>query len=293
MKNDPRLKDLIGKEVYKPTVHLIGFPSDEGVNINGGRVGASKAPSAIFEQLLKFTPHPLHIKQHSSLLKNTEGLTLLECSGDLNQDHDNLGDSVAGFLSDQMIPVILGGGHETAFGHFLGYTKSKLPVNIINIDAHADVRELKNGKAHSGSPFRQAIEHPSGVCKSYNVFGLNPVSTSAEHVRYVRNQGEAVFEQTFSVDAILNHLNLFEEGSVMITMDMDAVNQADAPGVSAPNASGIKKQEWLQLAYGFGKHPKVTSFDLCEVSPEFDRDNQTVKLAALTVWYFLLGFALR
>jgi len=76
-------------------------------------------------------------------------------------------------------------------------------------------------------------------------------------------------------------------------MDMDAVKQADAPGVSAPNALGIKKEDWLQLAYGFGKHPKVTSFDLSEVNPEFDRDNQTVKLAALTVWYFLLGVALR
>jgi formiminoglutamase len=189
--------------------------------------------------------------------------------------------------------MILGGGHETAFGHFLGYAKSELSVNIINIDAHADVRELKNGKAHSGSPFRQAVEHQSRRCKSYNVYGLNPASVSADHLAYVSKQGDAVFEQSISVDAILNRLNLFDEESIMVTMDMDAVRQADAPGVSAPNASGISKDDWLKLSYGFGNHPKVTSFDLCEVNPEFDRDNQTVKLAALTVWYFLLGVALR
>jgi arginase family enzyme len=109
----------------------------------------------------------------------------------------------------------------------------------------------------------------------------------------VNKQGDAVFEQSVSVDAILNRLNLFEEDSIMVTMDMDVVFQADAPGVSAPNASGVGREDWLKLAYGFGNHPKVTSFDLSEVNPQFDRDNQTVKLAALTVWYFLLGVALR
>jgi len=292
-KEDPRLRDFIGKNNSQPKVHLIGFPSDEGVKINGGRPGASKAPKLIFEELLKLTPHPVHFDKHIQLLEKTENLNLLVCSGDLSADHERLGKSTASSLSDQVFPVILGGGHETAFGHFLGYAISELPVNIINIDAHADVRELKNGKAHSGSPFRQAVEHQSGICKSYNVYGLNPASVSVDHRAYVQNRGEAVFEQSFSVDGILNRLNLFDENSIMVTMDMDAVRQADAPGVSAPNASGISKEDWLKLAYGFGNHPKVTSFDLCEVNPEFDRDNQTIKLAALTVWYFLLGVALR
>lgn len=291
--DDPRLRDIIGKYSNQPTVQLLGFPSDEGVKINGGRVGASKAPQLIYDELQKLTPHPVHIDRHTKLLKKTDSLTQLNCSGDLYADQKNLGKSTADFLSDQVLPLILGGGHETAFGHFLGYAKSNRPVNIVNIDAHADVREFKNGKAHSGSPFRQAIEHQSGMCSSYNVYGLNPASVSAGHLAFVRKQGDAVFEQSISVDAILNRLNLFDEESIMVTMDMDAVSQADAPGVSAPNASGISKNDWLKLAYGFGNHPKVTSFDLCEVNPEYDRDNQTVKLAALTVWYFLLGVALR
>ncbi|PKD42599.1 formimidoylglutamase [Rhodohalobacter barkolensis] len=291
--DDPRLRDIIGKNLNQPAVQLLGFPSDEGVIINGGRPGASKAPQLIYDELLKLTPHPVHIDRHTKLLKKTESLTHLNCSRDLSADQENLGESTAGFLSDQVLPVILGGGHETAFGHFLGYAKSTRPVNIVNIDAHADVREFKNGKPHSGSPFRQAIEHQSGMCRSYNVYGLNPASVSAGHLAFVRKQGNAVFEQSISADAILNRLNLFDEESIMVTMDMDAVRQADAPGVSAPNASGISKDDWLKLAYGFGNHPKVTSFDLCEVNPEFDRDNQTVKLAALTVWYFLLGVALR
>jgi len=291
--NDPRLKDLFGENVGKPKVRLLGFPSDEGVKINNGRSGASKAPGLIFEELLKLTPHPAHFDRHFKLLKRTERLSLLSCTGDLKSDHERLGKSISNSLSEQVLPVILGGGHETAFGHFLGYAKSGLPVNIVNIDAHTDVRDFKNGKAHSGSPFQQAIEHQSGMCKSYNVFGLNPASVSIDHLAYVQNQGDAVFEHALSVDSILNRLNLFDEDNIMVTMDMDAVRQADAPGVSAPNASGISKEDWLKLAYGFGNHPKVTSFDLSEVNPEFDRDNQTVKLAALTVWYFLLGVALR
>jgi formiminoglutamase len=41
------------------------------------------------------------------------------------------------------------------------------------------------------------------------------------------------------------------------------------------------------------KQEKVSSFDLCEVNPVYDRDMKTVRLAALTVWYFLFGLSMR
>lgn len=74
---------------------------------------------------------------------------------------------------------------------------------------------------------------------------------------------------------------------------MDAVSQSETPGVSAPNATGMRSELWLQLAVEFGLHPKVTSFDLYEVYPLYDIDNQTVRLATRTIWNFLLGEALR
>lgn len=293
-KPDLRLQEFIQESPFQnPAVTLIGFPSDQGVRINKGRPGASKAPDMIYEQLLKLTPHASHYEKHTNTLFKTTGLKEIVCTDNVEADQERLGDHLAKVFGKFSIPVIIGGGHETSFGHFLGYVKAGKPATIINIDAHADVRPLRDGHAHSGSPFFQALEHSSGLCKSYNVFGLNPASVASEHFNYVQKNGRAGFEDDLDLKSLQQFLKINSGANIMATMDMDVVNQADAPGVSAPNSSGISKKLWLELAFEFGKSPAVKSFDLCEVNPKYDRDQQTVKLAALTIWYFLLGVALR
>jgi len=294
--NDPRLRDLISAEpAVETSVRIIGFPSDAGVQINGGRPGASHAPEPIFEQLLKLTPHAHWYERHSELLSRTCGITMLSCTGHVEKDQENLGNTVAACLQKGIMPIIIGGGHETSFGHFLGYAGDGQSVRILNLDAHADVRPLKDGKAHSGSPFRQALEHPSKSCHSYSVFGLNPASVSADHFRYVSENGMAVYEDDLKRSGVRKWFELaaIDGMPVMATMDMDLVNHAGAPGVSTPNSSGITTRKWLRLAFELGRQPAVSSFDLCEVNPVCDRDGQTVRLAALTIWNFLLGVTLR
>ncbi len=292
--SDPRLRDIIGSNrSEKPSAEIILFPSDEGVRINGGRTGAAKASSLILEQLLKLTPHPHNAEEHSAFLRNVQVRDNLICSGNVEKDQELLGKTVAESFRKRAVPVILGGGHETSFGHFLGYTEEKKSVNILNIDAHSDVRPLKNGQSHSGSPFYQAINHSSKACQSYNVAGINPASISEEHFQFAKSQGVCLMEYETTLPAVKKIMQGFDQENLMITMDMDAVNQGQAPGVSAPNSSGISSSLWLDLAFEFGKNSKVTSFDLCEVNPAFDRDDQTVKLAALTVWKFLLGLSIR
>lgn len=294
MKSDLRIGDLLQNSSDNSTeIELYGFPSDTGVKINGGRAGAAKAPDLIYEQLLRLTPHPLLFIKHCQLLEKTSRPESFPCTGDMMANQAMFSEKLARVLKRDVIPVIAGGGHETAFGHFLGYAKAGREVHIFNIDAHTDVREKKDGKPHSGSPFRQSVEHLSGLCRSYNVFGLNPASVSEDHLKFVDRHGTATFEQDTSLERVLERLAHCSTGSVMITMDMDAVSQADAPGVSAPNGSGMSRQLWLRLAYEFGKQPSVSSFDICEVNPRFDRDNQTIRLAAMTIWNFLLGVSER
>ncbi|REL38820.1 arginase [Rhodohalobacter sp. SW132] len=292
--SDKRLREFIKPgDIQTGSVYLVRFPSDEGVSRNSGRPGASEAPEQILQQLLNLTPHPAYFDRHTAFLKNVKITDSVPCSGDVEADQQALGRIVKEIFSNQSVPVILGGGHETSFGHFLGYAGAKLPVSILNIDAHADVRPLKDGLAHSGSPFRHALEHPSNYCESYSVFGLNPSSVSAEHFRYVNRHGKALFDRDLKLKAVKTYLDQYQQNMIMATMDMDVVRQADAPGVSAPNPSGISKKKWLDIAFELGKSSSVRSFDLCEVNPRFDRDQQTVKLAALTVWYFLLGLSFR
>jgi arginase family enzyme len=79
----------------------------------------------------------------------------------------------------------------------------------------------------------------------------------------------------------------------LVSFDIDAVDQAFAPGVSAPAAGGLTIDLWLAAAREAGRSPRVRSIDIVEVNPRIDRDDQTSRLAALTVWTFMNGVAER
>lgn len=295
--DDLRIGHLMGnaaEESKDLRAVIIGFPSDEGVKRNGGRPGAADAPQVIRKMLYKMTPDAENRETFKELIEHTNYIGDIQVSGDLDVDQENLGKVVAGYLEQGIIPIILGGGHETAFGHFLGYAKTELRTAVFNLDAHTDVRPLKNGHAHSGSPFRQALGHKSGCCSTYLAAGLQPYAVAKSHLDYIDHYGgQYYFKDETNVTSISGLLHAHESERLMITFDMDAVDQAFAPGVSAPCANGLLPDLWLTAAYLAGRNDKVTSFDLSEVSPKYDRDGQTGRLAALTIWHFLQGLSQR
>ena len=182
----------------------------------------------------------------------------------------------------------LGGGHEASYGHFLGYVRTGLKLEILNWDAHADVRELVGGKAHSGSPFRQAIQNETAVCRRYTVAGLQPHAVAREHVAFVERHGRAIWRDDLSLERIAQ-LYHSADRPTLVSFDLDAVNEAEAPGVSAPTPAGLTSDLWLEAAYQAGRSSAVSSADVVELNPAVDRDGQTARLAALTVWWLLRG----
>jgi formiminoglutamase len=288
--DDPRLGRLIGSrlsEADAPSVVILGFPSDEGVRRNRGRPGAALGPGAIRSALYRLTPDA-RSGPFEDLLGKTRDLGDLEVSGDVESDQRQLGDAVGPHLSRGAFVVVLGGGHETSYGHFLGYVQAGRKVEILNWDAHADVRELASGKAHSGSPFRQAIEDRSGACRRYSVAGLQPHAVAREHLAFVERHGRAVWRDDVTLERIAQ-LYRSSDSPMLTSFDLDAVNEAEAPGVSAPNPGGLSSDLWIEAAYQAGRSPAVTSADVVELNPAVDRDGQTARLAAVTVWWLLRG----
>ncbi|AXI99915.1 formiminoglutamase [Cyclonatronum proteinivorum] len=279
-------------------VCILGFESDEGVRRNGGRVGASRAPDTIRSAFYRMTPDPQDNDAFKTLMAKTIDFGNLPANAlELSDAQQKLGIVAATLLRNNVIPVVIGGGHETSFGHFLGYAEAGIPVSIINWDAHADVRPLKNGLPHSGSPFYQALEHKSGMLRAYTVAGLKRQSTAKSHLDYLHQKMTEGRAKWFFKGELNKRMmgNLYDrqKGAIMVTMDMDALSQHIAPGVSAPNPDGIPLDLWLHAAYCAGKHPRVRSFDLTELNPAFDTDGHTARVAALTLWTFFKGLSER
>ncbi|RIL09218.1 MAG: arginase [Proteobacteria bacterium] len=248
---DPRLFELFGKALStgRPAkMVIIGFPCDLGVARNGGRLGAAEAPDAIRNLLYRFTPDAQNAAEYIELVKNCRDLGNLVVGSDLEKAQAELGAVIAPHLANGSAVIILGGGHETSYGHFLGYVEAKKKaVRILNWDAHPDLRPLTEGKGHSGSPFRQACEHPSGYCKSYSAAGLLPHSCSESHLQLLRQIGGNLWfsEQINKVTINEIYRSVAPE---MVSFDLDALDQAYAPGVSTPAAGGLSPDVWLHAA---------------------------------------------
>jgi formiminoglutamase len=305
--DDPRLGEVVEFWRGDPAALrpgrpvLVGFPQDEGVRRNGGRVGAAEAPREIRRWLYRLVPWDCRAYNPDLATPRLLDLGDVRIEGGLEETQAALGEVIGSVLQSGAIPIVLGGGHETAYGHYLGYVRAGVPVGVINIDAHLDVRPLIDGQGHSGSPFRQMMEHPAAPLPGnrYACLGAQPHAIAREHLAYVLDRGGEV--------CLVEHLNwtlpatirgqceaFASDGCrVYVTLDADVVRASDVPGVSAPNVAGIKGDTGLALARLAGRSPHVSSFDLVEINPRHDRDGQSARWAGLVVWNFLVGLARR
>lgn len=302
--DDPRVGHLLGRGLTDPdkaACVVVGFPVDEGVRRNGGRPGAAEGPEAIRRCLYRMTPDADHVRSFTKLLERTADLGDLVPTGDLEADQAALGEVLAPHLTRGAAAVVLGGGHETSFGHFLAYVRAGWRLRVLNWDAHPDVRPLRDGQGHSGSPFRQMLTHESGACAHYTVAGLSRHSTAKAHLDFIAaHHGRAVYAAALTEEVIagiysgLSNERLYTglAGEVLVSFDLDTLAESAAPGVSAPNPLGLPARLWIRAAEGAGLCPAVRSIDVVELSPPLDRNDQTARLAALTVWRFFRGRAI-
>src|SRR5262245_18104971 len=265
--DDTRLGEVVGFEVGAISAGspvIVGFPTDKGVRRNGGRVGAAEAPAEIRRWLYRMVAFDA-CRGHDLAALSVIDTGDIAVTGDLEADQVALGAALGDLLRLGAVPIGLAGRHETAFGVYLGHVLGGGKVGIINLDAHLDVRPTHDGKGHSGSPFRQAMEHaPAPLPGSgYVCVGAQPFSVSRQHLDVVRSRGGKVFWRDEVAGRLDDHLttliaNLGREASVHLSIDADVVTAADVPGVSAPNPAGLAGDEVVRAAYLAGSHPLVS-----------------------------------
>jgi formimidoylglutamase len=296
--DDPRLADQIlpftEKNFEEADVILLGVPTDKGVRRNGGRIGAAQAPDEIRKQLYKLTPFAsngsianIKIIDYGNITANT-----------LEEIHSKSKDAVSNFIKNGKTVIALGGGHDITYPLASGlYNGIEMKdFSLINIDAHLDVREKKDGLHHSGSSFRLLIEEKILHPKYFMEFGIQQFSFAESHLYWIKQKGATIlFYEDLSGKDVANKFRalLPPELPLYISFDIDAVRSSDAPGASAPSPIGFRSVDALGMCFEAGRHATTKMLDIAEVNPLFDRDNRTSKLAARMIAWFLLGIAER
>lgn len=272
---------------------LLGFCCDEGVRRNQGRIGAREGPHSIRKNLrnlsVHFDPREISLLDAGDVICTEEKMELAQ---------DMLAKKVAQLLQAGYKPIVLGGGHEVAYGHFQGihnYNKQKnARIGIINIDAHFDLRKYDR-VGNSGTSFLQINEllKSSNQEFHYLALGIHEAANTAALFNSAKNLGAQWQTSSACTSSNLGSVfTLIEDfvshvDCVYLSLDIDVINQAFAPGVSAPAPFGLQPEVVRQILKKIFDTETVISLDIAELNPSIDIDSRTAQLAAHLIYYIV------
>ena len=257
-------------------VVIIGYACDEGVRRNNGRVGAKYGPDAIRKCMGKLPT------------RATDKGNITCKNGNLEKTQQELGEMVEKELKQDNFPLVIGGGHDIAYGHFLGINNAiKGTVGIINLDAHFDLRPFHN-RGNSGTPFNQisALLKAQNNTFHYLPIGIRENSNSAElyqtakilNVQYIPME-ECTLDNISQIKKTIKAF-MDEVDCIYLTIDLDGFSSAYCPGVSAASPIGFQPKFVLELIHHIFNSKKVISCDIAEMNPVYDINQSTALLAA-------------
>lgn len=297
--NDPRLGERaqsvqkIAKATSPASYMVGGFPDDEGIRINGGRLGASHAPDTIRKYLYKMTA-PAWKKTEARIYDAGN----LQLNSPLETRHAQGRAHAHEALSLGHRWIGLGGGHDYGFSDGAGFldtysASSKYKPLIINFDAHLDVRDTSQGLS-SGTPFyRLLTEFPENSFEFIEI-GLQSQCNSSSHYEWAHQKNvkmitlDDILPESLA-PAVLERLteSFVHPRPTFISVDIDAFSSAYAPGCSQSWATGLEPNAFFVLFDILLQRLDVRALGVYEVSPPLDTDDRTAKLAAQIVHRFI------
>lgn len=282
---------------------LLGVPEDIGVRANFGKAGTSQAWQSALKALINIQVNRFNDAKNLILLgeldcrefmQKAENIDVLDPNyhaklGDIVKEIDQyLSDIIENIISKGKIPIVIGGGHNNAYANIKGAAKAlKNPVNIINIDAHTDLRQLEH--RHSGNGFSYAIE--GQYLNRYSIFGLHKNYTPEyifEEMDFSENMKHELAEDLLQYPDELNRIFQKNIDWVAISkfgIELDCDSIADFPS-SAKSPVGFTVNQvrgFLQMA---GKNENCCYLHICEAAPDKNTETQVGK----AISYFISDF---
>jgi len=280
---------------------MIGAPMDLGADRRGVDIGTSAIRYADINDRLRALGHSvkdmgnLLIPQPESQPLGNPKLKYLE---PIVRVSEELADIVTSILQEGELPLILGGDHSIALGSISGVAKIHKNIGVIWIDAHADFNT--NQTTPSGNIHGMILSALAGIGHSSltNVGGWQPkIHTESIVVVGARDldSGEQALLREHSIHVFtmseIDQLGISEvmrqaltiagdhNDGIHLSLDMDALDPKEAPGVGTPVRGGLTYREAHLAMELIADSGKLISMDVVEVNPILDRENATALLA--------------
>ncbi|MGR3598937.1 MAG: agmatinase [Heliomarina sp.] len=281
----PQANGLSGLDVA-----LLGIPMDIGTSWRSGtrfgpkQIRAESAMIRPYNMATGAAPFDhLQIADIGDLAINT--FSLSDTIRIITETYDAM-------LSNDLIPVAMGGDHTMTLPILRSIAKKHGPVALVHVDAHADVNdEMFGEKEAHGTVFRRAYEE--GLLQADKVYqiGLRGTGYAATDFTEAQGWGFQIFQAHELWGRSLDQLGAeirrdIGDRPVYITYDIDSLDPAYAPGTGTPEIGGLTTPQALQLIRAL-RGASIVGCDLVEVSPPYDTSGNTALTAANLIYEML------
>ncbi len=286
----PRLSD-----VPKASVALVGIPFDSGVSY---RPGARFGPGGIRAGSKLLRPyHPFLDVEPWSVHQVVDAGDIACNPFDIPAAVDAVEQAATELLGQVDRIITLGGDHTMSLPLLRAHAAKHGPISLVHFDAHLDTWDTYFGMPYThGTPFRRAVEEGVLALGTSAHVGTRGPLYSTGDLEQDRDLGFATVT-TMDVaergvgDAIDRVLERVGDRPVYVSVDIDVLDPAHAPGTGTPEPGGLTTRELQQILRGLAGNAKVVGADVMEVAPAYDHAELTTIAAANVAYEFLGLFA--
>ncbi|WP_416147812.1 agmatinase [Salipaludibacillus sp. HK11] len=275
---------MADKSYVESDIVLFGMPMDFTASF---RPGSRFGPNRIREASIGLEEYSVYLDRHLEELSVHDAGDMLLPFGNAAKSIDMIESFADQLIKDGKFPVGLGGEHLVTWPIIRSMFKKYGDLVVIHIDAHADLREEYEGEVLSHStPIRKSCE----LIGAENVYSFGIRSGMSEEFQYAQESG--MHMSKFDVaEPLKQALPELSGRSVYVTIDIDVLDPAFAPGTGTAEAGGITSKELLEAIHLIaGSDVCVVGCDLVEVAPAYDPSEQTSIAASKFIREMLLGF---
>jgi agmatinase len=282
----PASRDLDGIDAA-----IVGIPLDSGTTYRGGtrfgprRIRESSLLIWGYSQVLGVFPtRELSVVDYGDV----EVIPV-----DITSTMDNITGAVQHILEQNVTVIALGGDHSVSLPLLRAHASRYGKLAVVHFDSHPDTwdAEFQQQPYSHGTPFRRAIEEELIDTDAYIQIGIRGPTSGRDDLSEARAMGAhiisigEVFEM--GIPSVIKKVHAaVAERPVYVSLDIDSVDPAFAPGTGTPEVGGLSSYQILQLVRGL-QGLRMVGFDLVEVSPPYDHGDITSILAANLTFEFL------
>jgi len=283
--NSKRLGDIIKSytkqdifpDIEDIDIALIGINEDRKAVNNKG---CALAPKYIRDKLYKLYPGDYSIKI-ADIGNIKKGFTIKDT-------YFAVSFVIAELIKNNILPVIIGGSQDLTYANYRAYENLGQIINIVQVDPCFDLGTTEQ-EIDSHSYLSKIILHQPNYLFNYTNIGYQTYFVDPKAIELMKN----LYFDTHRLGIVRTDIKEIEpiiRNADMLSFDISAIKQSDAPGNKNASANGFYGEEACKIVRYAGISDKLTSIGFYEMNPDIDKQEQTSNLLAQMIWYFIDGY---